>query len=393
MNGTNFGEQSTGTERLKDNILSPLKKIPLDEHRISLTLILSVFLFAIVWYSLVTNSSNNIEGFIGKTFQNMGQLFNQDAHMGQTSFADQFNLFYTPNVQEHFSNYVDNVTKIYSEDPHILQYPQNIRDKYPVRIVRIEDLPLHVSKQIETWVNLISQADMAIVKLFLLIGISSLIFLIKRRETIGLEYSSLIIASLAIVFLIILIPYATIDYNLMRTYTQLLICLSLPAIMGAFLVFSLFKERMRVVLVMAIFLLCFVSYSGFIGQLVGGGVGDLHLNNVGLYYDYYLNHRQELLAGSWLNKNYDHANYIYTDDINSYKLVAFSGFDGSGFKLDVLPATIDQNAYVFMSYTNVVKHEMIKYYNGEFILYSYPTNFITDNKNLIYSNGGSQIYK
>lgn len=240
---------------------------------------------------------------------------------------------------------------------------------------------------------MISEIDKKIVKLFILIGVISFIVIRKRRENINPEYFSLIVASLIIVFGIIIIPYATIDYNLIRTYQQLLIFLALPVIIGAFLFFSFLKERVGIFVVVAILLLYFLSYSGFIPQLTGGESGDLHLNNLGLYYDEYLNHRQELLAGSWLNKNYDHTNYIYTDNINANKLVAFSGFDGNGFKLDVLPDTIDKNAYVIMSYTNIFKKEVVKYYNGEFIFYSYPTEFLKDNKNLLYNNGGSEIYK
>jgi len=382
-----------GTDKLNKNIPTALKEATLDEHNLSLVILLSVFLFAFVWYSQVTKTSNNIEGFISKTYKNMGQLFKQDAHMGQTSFVDQFNLFYKPNEKDLFKKYKENVEKIYSEDPYIIQYPKNIRDKYLIHILSTEKIPLHISTQVEKVINLISEIDKKIVKLFILIGIISFIVIRKRQDKINLEYFSLILASLAIIFGIILIPYATIDYNLIRTYQQLLIFLSLPVIMGSFLFFSFIKERIRIFVVVAILLLYFLSYSGFIPQLTGGEVGDLHLNNLGLYYDEYLNHSQELLAGLWLNKNYNHANYIYTDNINADKLVAFSGFDGNGFKLDVLPATIDKNSYVVMSYTNVFKNEMIKYYNGESIFYSYPTKFIKDNKNLLYNNGGSEIYK
>jgi uncharacterized membrane protein len=167
-------------EGLEKNINFALKEVSKDKHNLSLIIIFSIFLFAFVWYSQVTKTSNNIEDFVSKTYQNMGQLFNQDFHTSNTSFADQFNLFYKPNVQEQFNKYVAKVKEIYSEDPHILQYSESISNKYPVHILNLENPPFHIPIQVINWFYFVIGVDGKIIKLFTFIGIISFIIFIKK---------------------------------------------------------------------------------------------------------------------------------------------------------------------------------------------------------------------
>jgi len=42
---------------------------------------------------------------------------------------------------------------------------------------------------------------------------------------------------------VIVLPFASIDYDLTRVYQQVLIILSLPAVLGCFVIFKFFKKE------------------------------------------------------------------------------------------------------------------------------------------------------
>ena len=59
----------------------------------------------------------------------------------------------------------------------------------------------------------------------------------------------------------------------------------------------------------------------------------------------------------------------------------------------MLPVTIRKDTYVYLDYSNVKNRKNTIFYKGDLITYDYPVEFLNENKNLIYSNGGSEIFK
>ena len=60
---------------------------------------------------------------------------------------------------------------------------------------------------------------------------------------------------------------------------------------------------------------------------------------------------------------------------------------------DVLPYTLDKNAYVYTGYTNNIEKICTGKYNQKIITYNYPEDFLNNNKNKIYSNQYSEVFK
>jgi hypothetical protein len=48
---------------------------------------------------------------------------------------------------------------------------------------------------------------------------------------------------------------------------------------------------------------------------------------------------------------------------------------------------------VLLGYSNVQTGQAAVYYDGEVISYIYPIALLRTTKNLVYNNGGAQIYK
>lgn len=59
----------------------------------------------------------------------------------------------------------------------------------------------------------------------------------------------------------------------------------------------------------------------------------------------------------------------------------------------VLPLTMDKKAYVYSSYTSIIKKRAFVSYKGEIISYNFPTEFLNQNKNKIYNNRESGLFK
>ena len=202
------------------------------------------------------------------------------------------------------------------------------------------------------------------------------------------------IGSFLVLIVVMILPFASIEYNLMRTYQQVLIILSLPAVLGGLVIFNLFKkESLKISVVLIVLLLYFLFLSGFIPQITGGGDPSLQLNNLGGSYDELYVHEAEVKSSSWLFNNRANDELIYADKRASYKLWFFSNVGINKITENIFPSIIDKNSYVYSSYTNTIKKRAFISIKGEMISYNFPTEFLDQNKNKIYNNGESEIFK
>jgi uncharacterized membrane protein len=142
---------------------------------------------------------------------------------------------------------------------------------------------------------------------------------------------------------------------------------------------------------LAIIILIFFFFStGFLGQLVGGEVPKVWLNNAGHSYSLGYTHRSDVVSAEWLANNYDFQ-LVYANYPARNKLWAFAEIN----KIieHTLPSTIDKYSYVYLSYPNIVERKSFFEFRGLILGYYSPYEFLFRNKNLVYSNGGSEIFK
>ena len=144
-----------------------------------------------------------------------------------------------------------------------------------------------------------------------------------------------------------------------------------------------------------IFISFFLVTSGFLPQIAGGDAANMWLNNFGAEYDALYVHSQENDSASWLSDNYvsSGAIPIYADKRAEDKLLLSDKINAGVFLNDVFPQTIAKDAYVYLSYSNAVQKKGYIDTAGQIISYNFPNEFLSDNKNEIYNNGGSEIFK
>ena len=129
--------------------------------------------------------------------------------------------------------------------------------------------------------------------------------------------------------------------------------------------------------------------------IIGGSETFFHLNNFGPYYDKYYTHDSEIKSAKWLSNNFDEKYLIYVDKPTRPKLKTFFNIKDGHFIYDILPSIIDKDSYVYLSYTNTIKKIIPQSLQGGMtsLNYNFPTQFLNDNKNKIYNNGESEIFK
>ena len=139
----------------------------------------------------------------------------------------------------------------------------------------------------------------------------------------------------------------------------------------------------------------FLFNSGFIQQALGGIEEAPHLNNYSLEYDRFYTYETEVKPIEWLLSNYSRESSIYAEQSSRNILEAFGEKTHFtfGYSRIIVPFLIVSNAYVYLTYSNKIKNLGFISIKSEPIGYNFPIKFLDENKNLIYNNGGSEIFK
>ena len=118
----------------------------------------------------------------------------------------------------------------------------------------------------------------------------------------------------------------------------------------------------------------------------------MQLNNFGEQYDEVYVHETEIKSANWLSNNSNYRAPVYADKRAVYRLWLSDKMIEKEIILNILPFAINKDDYVYSSYTNSVKKRVFANLR-ERISYNFPTSFLNKNKNKVYNNGGSEIFK
>jgi uncharacterized membrane protein len=261
-----------------------LKHAKKQEYYLRGYLILLLLVFGFLWYSPITHTANGLIDFMNDSFKNLGNIFSEDVRAGQTSFLEQFNIFYKPKDQTLLlQDYIKKIELKFENISDINYYPQEKYEDYKPRVIPAELIPIRINSNIAPKIYLFMEIVKKLMKVFIIVGVFYLLFNLFKKREIDTEFIFMSLASLFSLAVIMILPLATIEYNLLRTYQQVLIILSLSAILGSLIIFKfLKKENIKIILILLIFILYFLSYSGFIPQIIGGSEASIQLNNYGI---------------------------------------------------------------------------------------------------------------
>ena len=296
-------------------------------------------------------------------------------------------------TMDDVKDYRDNITKEYHTNKTWINFysPEKYAD-YAIepRYSKIISSPNIKVKLISGYLTKISGRFLEI---SILIGVFYLLFSQLKKQKIDAEYIVMSLGSIFLLGIIIIVPYISIGYNIERLFQQNLILLSLPAVLGVLVVFKFLKNKnIKFLLITIIFIWFFLSSSGFNSNIIGGEP-QMNLNNFGEEYDRFYTYESEVKSLEWLSKYYNQKNEIYLDRYATLKAYYFFKINEKNILEDILPSTIDKNAYVYSSYVNTINKRTFVYYGLKVMSYNFPTEFLNNNKNKIYNNGGGEIFR
>jgi len=358
----------------------------------SLVLVMILFIFLFFWYAQLTDISRGPLLFVKDSFTNLGNIFNEDVQVEGNSPLQNILLFskkvdyskewieYNSEIKENYNRKFDK-SDFYSQEK-ISETRQSLR--MPKGLEPKVSYNLNISF-IKTLLEFLGRA-------FITLGI--FFFFIYSRKKAGASFLNIIsISFLCFLIITVFLPFFSIYYDLPRFYQQFLIILSLFSPLGLLFILKPFCKEKSYIILALFFVLYFIIFSGLVYQLTGGISAATSLNNVGFEYDTKYVHQSELNSALWLLGNKG-AEAIYLDSALYRKslLLGFSTMENDRFN-DIILSIVQKKAYILSSYTNKMKQITTRIFQMVAVPYNFPDKFLNDNKNKIYSNGESEIFK
>ena len=343
---------------------------------LSLPIIAVALLVTFLWNTQITNTSKGLTSTLAGTFENM---FDQSGAQGLT---------FNPLNQN-------------------TQSPQTLLDSYGKEsqnsgdsdLVYVGETQLPLTKlghwfsshnlDVASLNEILKLLSAAIVQLFLVVGLVVTYIKVRRKSSHTEVYLFCLCVSAACLLLAqAVLPKLADYYGISRLLQQLLIILVLPITTGLFTFFTI-KKQVKYAGA-AIFLgLLFLDLSGFIPQILGGYPATLSLNNSGIYYQTYYVHYGEIDSAAWLLKVDTQKTPVEMDD---YAKLRFLNSIYTG-QMIIKPVTaIIQGDYIYNDVGNTTTNTYQAETGVGKVGYQLADS-IPDQKNLVYTNGESSIYK
>jgi uncharacterized membrane protein len=341
--------------------------------------------------SALTDAESAITGLVGSSGTRSG-----DVAYGLFSGK-------TPSPQAVLNNYRREAFKQRAGSSPSTYVPAAVVARYPTPVVNEPALPLTSTGRLLSDVGVPVAGLNSIVRdaaakgeqLFALVGFITFIVVRRLRRHVGREVFCLCIGSIAMVAVITILPNLSVDYGVLRAFQEALILIAPVLVAGSLTVFSPLGQVWALRLSAATCVGIFISTTGLLPQLLGGYPAQLSLNNSGSYYDIYYTHPQEVAAVNWLGSeprvlsegvqaSFDPGRFTFT---------ASSDVNGSQEVTDIYPPFVLQHSWVIVGYSIMHTGRSTAAFDGDLVTYAYPVGFLQDSKNLVYDNGGAEIYK
>lgn len=207
-----------------------------------------------------------------------------------------------------------------------------------------------------------------------------------------MEYLFLALASSAILITTIALPYISQGYGMARTYSQIAVISSGFFVLGGIMLARALRLNPHL-LVLLVLIPYFLFETGAL-YTVFGYHGTLVINSDAPSAEYELVHTQESQAAQWLQEFKEESPQIHAADWSGERMLISQG--------KISPSLIDHTSffqhrgitgYLYLSYNNVVNGKLV---NGgkrveEHDMSEYSGELV--NKNRIYVNGGSEVWR
>lgn len=221
----------------------------------------------------------------------------------------------------------------------------------------------------------------------------------RKRENPSLEYSVFSSLGMVLLAMCILLPSFASSLNMTRFYHIILFFIAPFFVLGceALVQFLARQRRQLYVLIVALMILLpyFLFQTGFVYEVTGSDVWSLPLSKyrmdkLQLYaYHGYVD-EQSVFGAQWVSKNINIKRMqVYADSVSRYKALTSYGMIYEG-AIHILSNTtiVPTNGIIYLGTLNVLYGEIV----GKYVWNSSELDFLFDDGNKVYTNGGSEVY-
>jgi uncharacterized membrane protein len=368
---------------------------PSEKPFISGFLLICLFILTFLWNSKITQTSNNFVNVLDKTVSSIFIHSSQDAKSGEVGYS----LFFSAKVnpQQELNTYIATSIKSFKTGNQDDYYDKSTYGSSPFPLIPQAIVPLTTlgkmlviaHSPVFDFQELSRQIIAKLIQILVFIGLFVLIYF-KSIRKIDNEYLLICIGGIVLLGLTIVLPELSLEYGILRVFQQLLVFYGLPILVALLFILRLLKTRKSVLIAATITLCFFLTLTGFFCEITGGYYPQLTLDNAGLYYDSYYMHISEASSAKWLDDNIESGASVEADPLASTKLFTLVN---SIYIPDqpVIPQLIEKSAYVYADFADVQGREVVSV--DKSLIIQFPTYFLNNNKNLVYNDGYSKIYK
>jgi uncharacterized membrane protein len=348
----------------------------------------ALFAGAAIWYGPVTHSDSHVLE-VAQTVKDEGLDFLPTRVAGDNFLAAylQGNQR-TPIPAAHYAQQIHNyysVNKVY-----IKPFPDAGQARYALR-----DFPVPIPPVRWHLVDGALGLGLLVIEQLVnvLAAIGALVMVLRREASVTTRQIGLL--ALATVLLLTVLRFSgtlAIAYGQERAQLQGLALLAV-AVCWTMQTYSA-KRRARQTHIPRVAAACLavilVNTSYLLGAVLGGQVS-VNLANSGSAYEYYYMTAPEFASAQWLGGALRPGQLVYADEYGQLPLVAVTGIQ-QGLFLDLTPLTLNQNAWVYASHTNVIDGRAFALYHDHLATYGFPASFLDTKYDLVYTNGSSEVF-
>jgi uncharacterized membrane protein len=360
--------------------------------------VLAVGAMVAVWGGLATQTAGPL----------LTDLVSAITQLGRANSATNYGIFSRTSLsgQQVLDKYRTAALKQNAHTPGSLYLPYNTVAKYPTPLDNEPALPLtglgraieRIGIPVTTLNDDVRGSAAKDEQLFIAAGFAAFLFSRRFRNRVSHEVIYLCAGSIVMVGVFTVFPALSIDYGVLRAFQEALILAAPLLVIGSVGLFSPFGDQWSLRISGAVCLGFFISTVGLMPQLLGGYPAQLGLNNSGQYYDVYYVHPQDVAAVSWLAgkpgvlpSGLQASLGPFT--ANMFAFNSLSTVNGGQFVNDLYPALTLRQGWVLLNYSIVHTDRAPLASQGELVTYAYPRQLLQANKNLVYNNGGAEIYR
>ena len=348
----------------------------------------AVFAGAVIWYGPVTHSDSHVLEVV-QTVQAQGLDFLPNRIPGAGLLSDylQGNTR-TPIPARQYAQLIH--TSYSTGFPFIKPFADAELPKYALRNLPVPEPPV----KLHPAYDVLALSLLIIEQLVNALAALGALFMILRRNT-PVIVRQLGLLALSMTLLLAILRFSgtlAVTYGQERAQLQGLVLLSI-AMCWSIQSFSDRRRtwRTRVLILTTSGLAAILINTTYLISVVFGGQTSVNLANSGPAFEYFYTTTPEIASAQWLGENVRPGQLVYADEYGQVPLVAVTGMQ-RGLFVDLTPLTLNQHAWVYASRTNVIEGRAFALYNEHLATYAFPSNFISTNYNLVYTDGTSEVF-